>query len=298
MDPLSKTKQAEKTGGSGSLTDFLTAPRKRRKNYVIVAAPANFDTDLLGGIEGYVKRSFPGLAISKPRSLEELVRQMGRNIALLILCDGFDNAEEQRLLDVIRVMKEKRREEAIPVLFLTRNAARLVRAYHETLLPYHETDEYLELSGITRPQLFGRIKEGIENKNRRRGRRYKVSLPASFYLLSKDKTFHAELQDLSIYGALLHSEGEQLLRAGDQLKLHIPISGVLPPHEGEFLRLSGKVRRVFISGNLAGVSFEHVSDQQLKKLTLLLTKLVMRDLGKKAQKYQSAISALQKKEGG
>ena len=41
----------------GDITDFLQAPRKKRKNYVIMALGKQFDTDLYIAMDGYVKKN-------------------------------------------------------------------------------------------------------------------------------------------------------------------------------------------------------------------------------------------------
>ncbi len=290
MAPTEKTKSE-----SGSnVSDFLTAPRKKRKNYVIVAVSKPMDTEFAGLVEGYIKKTFPGLAVSYPKNILELTRQFGRNISLLIVSDEFDAAGDRKIIELIRALKEKRREEAIPILFITRQPQKLVKDYHEELLAFHETDEYIEYPVVNRQQLFSRIKAGIETKNKRKGRRYKINLDVNFFLLSKDQNFSGEILDLSIYGALIQAENHCIFRAGDQLRISIPISGLLPSTEGEFLKVSAKVRRVFISGTSAGISFEHVSVSQQQKLTSLITSLVTRDLGRKAAKFK--ISPLSKKD--
>lgn len=282
--------QTEKTKSesNSNVSDFLTAPRKKRKNYVILAVSKPLDAEFTGLVEGYLKKAFPGLSLSQPKTIAELTRQFGRNISLLIVSDEFDNAEEKRIIELIRALKEKRRDDAIPILFVTRQAQKLITDYHQELLAFHETDEYIEYPVTNRQQLFSRIKAGIETKNKRRGRRYKISLETNFFLLSKDRHFSAEIQDLSLYGALIQAEDGCMFRAGDQLGLSIPITGLLPSNEGDFLKISAKVRRVYISGTSAGISFEHLSTSQLQKLTALLSSLVTRDLGRKAAKFKIA----------
>lgn len=285
---MSQTEKAKSESNASNVSDFLTAPRKKRKNYVILAVSKPLDADFSGLVEGFMRKSFPSLSLSQPKTITELTRQFGRNISLLIISDEFDNAGEKSIIELIKVLKEKRRDEAIPILFVTRQAQKLIKDYHQELLAFHETDEYIEYPVANRQQLFSRIKAGIETKNKRRGRRYKISLETNFFLLSKDQHFSGEILDLSLYGAMIQAEDGCMFRSGDQLRLSIPITGLLPSTDGDFLKISARVRRVYISGTAAGISFEHLSVSQLQKLTALLSSLVTRDLGRKAAKFKIA----------
>ena len=277
-------KEEQKQDDKGNITDFLQAPRKKRKNYVILALGDQFDIDLTQAIEGFVKRSFPQLATSLPASSIELQRQFGRNISLLIVNDEFGDPIE--LMQLILSLKRKRHTEVIPVLFLTRNPQRLVEAYHTHLLEYNESDEFIYYPGISKQQIFSRIKNGVETKNKRRSRRYKIDKPVSFYHLEQDKTIPARFLDLSVHGALLKAESECLFKIGDQLRVNIPVGSLLTGEKGDFLKLAGKVRRVYISGSMAGVSFEYLSESQIYCLTKFLTGHVAREMERRSAAFK------------
>jgi hypothetical protein len=61
----------------------------------------------------------------------------------------------------------------------------------------------------------------------------------------------------------------------------------LPSSKGDFLKLSAKVRRVFIGGTQAGISFEHLSEQQILQLTQFLTDMVNDQMARKAAATKS-----------
>lgn len=254
------------------LEAYLQGPRKKRKNFVIMALGDNFDRGLAVGIESYVKRSYPQLAISSAKNLEELTRQFGRNISLLIINDAFADREE--IMDLILALKERRRDETIPVLFLTKDPEALIEAYHSKLLLYRESDEYFVYTGASLPQLLSRVKNGIDAKNRRKSRRYPVSLPLTYYHLTHDKLSEGRLIDLSLHGALVQANQDTIFKMGDQIKLSIPANGLVKMDSGDFIRISGRVRRVFISGNQVAISFEHVSERQLQMIGELLLSIV------------------------
>ncbi len=251
---------------------YLTGPRKKRKNYLVFALGDKFDKDISYLMDTFVRKNHPTLSISNPKTPEDLTRQFGRNISLLVINDEF--AEPEILMQLIRAMKEKRRNELIPVLFLTRHPEKLVELYHEKLLMFHEGDEYVDIVNSERSQILARIQYGVEHKNQRRSRRYSVKLPMSFYHLNRDEILSGDIIDLSLHGALILAEKEMIFKMGDQIKLIIPVSKYVQHDQGDFLRISGKVRRVFISGNKVAISFEYMTEMQNFLLSQLLIHLV------------------------
>ncbi len=265
--------QDEERKGENSLTDYLQAPRKKRKNYVMMCMRETFDADLHLNIVNFVHSNFPQYAITTPKSLGEMQRQLNRAISLLIIDDEFDSMD--KVLQMVQVLKTKRRKDQVPVLFFSRNTDELIKSYHKRLLQYHELDEMVPYDRLSNVQVMSRVRVGLEQKNRRKSRRYTVDIPLSLFHLQGNRMMTGRIVDLSVHGAKLVTDEENFVfRLGDQLKLHIPISEFVLPLEGDFLRLSAKVRRVFISGNDAGISFEHMSDNQFLQLTKYLTSLV------------------------
>lgn len=262
----------DKKGSQNKLEAYLQGPRKKRKNYVITALGESFDRTLSGGIENFVKKNYPQLALSSAKNVEELVRQFGRNISLLIVNDTFTDRKE--LMSLIRSLKDKRREETIPVVFLTKDPEALIATYHTELLLHRESDEYIVYTNSTLSQIVSKIKNGIDAKNRRKSRRYPVNIPLTYYHLNHDKIAEGRLIDLSLHGALVQAERDQIFKLGDQIKLSLPATGLVKIDSGDFIRISGRVRRVFISGNQVAVSFEHVSERQNQLIGELLLAIV------------------------
>lgn len=274
---------------NNKIEDYLTGPRKKRKNYVIFALSDHFEKDLAAAMDHYVKRSYPHLATSSPGSAEELSRQFGRNISLLVIDDEFD--EPEMVMALVRALKQKRRNELIPVLFMTRNATDLVDRYHRELLAYHEADEYVVYPGLPRNKIYSRLKIGIDEQNKRRSRRYTIQIPIRFFHLTRDQWIDGNLIDLSMHGALISAKRDIIFQGGDQLKLHIPISDHLSHAHGDFIKISGRVRRVYIAGTKVALSFEHVTDKQHHQLGLLLSSLVTRQLQRNSMRLKAQMNA-------
>ncbi len=270
---------------AAKIEEYLQGPRKKRKNYVIFALGERFDKDLTSAMDSYVRKSHPQLAQSSPKTPDELKRQFGRNISLLVISDDF--TEKTLLMSLIKTLKEKRRSEVIPVLFLTREAEQLVTLYHKELLLYHEADEYIVYPGVPRQQIMSRLKSGIETQNHRRSRRYSVNLPLTFFHLNMSEHIDGQLIDVSMHGAVINAEENVIFRLGDQMKLNIPISNYISYPNGDFIKISARVRRVFIAGNRAAISFEHVTDNQAHLIGQLLLAIVDRQFSRQTQKLKA-----------
>lgn len=252
-----------------NVSEYLQEPRRKRKRYIVMALSERFDGDLRRAMEQFIKTSFPGLAIGSPESPEELKRYLVRQIVLLVLDDEL--ADRAELMQMVRVLKTSKFSGGAPVLFLTRSPDELIRVYNQHLAEFQENDEYMKYVGVAHAQILSRIKLCADTTGHRRGRRYKVDLPVTYYHLTHDKKFQGIIEDISIHGVCLRAQDRQMFRAGDQLVLSIPVGNIVKPGEGEFLHVPGKVRRVFISGDYAGVSFEHTSDRHLELITRLVT---------------------------
>lgn len=256
----------------GGLSAYLQAPRKKRKNFVIIATGPKFDSMITGKIVAFIKKTYPGLAVSQPKNTKELSRQFSRNIALLLIDDQFDDLEI--VIQSVSALKLKtKKTELAPVLFLTKEPTKLVQNYQEKLAAHQEIDDYCDISKLTIPQLIGRVKVGIENKNRRKARRYKVNINVMFHHLTKGTAFQGMLIDLSINGGMISSADVGQFKLNDQLRLSIPSRGYLDISDGEFLHVSAKIRRVFVAGSTAAFSFEHITDLQMEKLTKIVARI-------------------------
>lgn len=257
---------------SRDVAEYLQAPRRKRKSYVLVACGGAVPPDVQGSIDSYIKQNHKNVAIAHPRSPDELTKLLNRQVVLLVYDDEFADMEQG--LNMILDLKKRKTSNVIPVLFLTRSPETLVNAYNQYLLPFHEADEYINYAKSTTAHILNKVKAGIANKNRRRSRRYKIDIDVAYFTLSQEGALPGRLIDLSVHGALMRSEENRIFKLGDQLKLHIPIADVLPNSEGDYLRISAKVRRVFIGGSQAGISFEYVSEKQNYVLTRFVTELV------------------------
>lgn len=279
-------KSADQAGADGEkkggIDEYLSAPKKKRKNYVVMAIGKGIDQDIPIAIQGYLKSNFDYLTQSYPRNTNELSRHVNRIIKLLIFDDEFCPLEKG--METIATMKQKKRRQVLPVLFLTSDQKRLTELYNKILLPYHEGDDYVNYVKSPVSQILSKVSNGLKNLNRRRSRRYRIDIPITYFSLSANRMMEGRILDLSVHGALLKCDDPgYIFREQEQVKLSLPVSGDLVGAHGDFLKISAKVRRVLISGNHAGVSFEHMTDRNLTSLTYLLTDFVNNQISRKAR---------------
>ncbi|MFW7382007.1 MAG: PilZ domain-containing protein [Oligoflexus sp.] len=290
---MSDTETKDKTEGKrgNKIEDYLTGPRKKSRNYVIFGLSDGFDRDLARNLVHTTQRHYPSLSIVVPRNMEELAKHFTRTISLLVLDDQFDQPEN--VMKMVKILKETRRKDAIPVLFLTRNASTLIERYHEELRLYHELDEYVVYPGLPTNKIMSRIRSGIDEKNRRRSRRYQTTIDMKFFHLAKDQWLDGRIVDMSLHGATIEAKDQMIFRKGDQLKIVIQVGDFLNHLQGEFLKLSARARRVMISGTQVAVSFEYVTETKFSQLSQYLSNYVQRQMLRQAIKTKNKLASQQ-----
>lgn len=276
---------ADKKKQGAGLDDYLNSPRKKRKNYICLAYSRFFNQEMAASIQNYLKAKHPSFVLAYPRSPEELVRNFGKQIKLLVYDDEFAEIEDG--FNIVKMLKARNRG-AIPILFLTARPDDLIKKYNEILSAFHEGDDYVDYSRSSTQQVLSKVRSGLVNQNRRKTRRYKVDIPITYFSLTHNKEMTGRLVDFSLHGALLKTADEEHIFAElEQIKINLPIDGLNRAEFGDFLKISAKVRRVKIAGDLAGVSFEYVSDKQLMVLTHFLTKMVNKQVEQQAKTVRS-----------
>lgn len=261
--------QQEEDSFQNKIEDYLTGPRRKRRNYVILGVSQGFNGIHKKIILATIGKLYPELAIAIPRNSDELTRQFSRNISLLILEDEFDKRDY--LFELIKALKSKSPNKAIPVLFFTKNPKELITDYHRYLLPYQEVDDYIDSKSSSNSQIVTRIRNAVEYDQKRRSRRFQTDLEIRIFRLSKDDWTEGKLVDISMHGAVLESKESDVFREFEQIKLSIPSQKYSKSNDGDWFRLSAQVRRIFIAGTKVAVSFEYLTDKQYGMLCEFVT---------------------------
>jgi hypothetical protein len=281
-----------KSKSNQAVVDYLQAPRKKRKSYVVLAAGANMDSDTVSAIQKFMRTSFTKYSFVVARSPDDFLKYTARNIVLAIVDDELTDRDST--LRLVRKAKESKTDGPMPTLFLTKEPNALLKSYQRELQLYHEVDEYLNMADISRHAIFTKIKSGIESRSQRRGRRFKVSIPVSFQALETGETkYQGTIEDFSIYGALLSVEANvHYFSSKDQLLIHIPLSQYVKG-QPDIFRVAARVRRVLISGYQAGISWEYMSDEKMAVMTKILTTIVDASLNRSAAVTRAKIAKAQ-----
>ncbi len=270
-DKSKKTGKAQDPS-DGGVAEYLVAPKKKQKSYVVMALAQSVSPDKVEAMTRYVESLGKTYVLVQPKTPDELARQISRQIHLMILDDTF--APRDRLLKLVKFMKEKKADDGLPVLFLTREPKEMTAAYRDHLVVHQENDDYVDLKGQSALDIVARVKQALEFRNRRRSRRFKIGMPVSFQVLGSEAWRKGTLVDISLHGAMLAAKDLNIpFDLKSQVRLQIPVNDIFPPDEGEIFRLSCRVRRLSITGASAGMSFEHITERQLTLLTVFVTAL-------------------------
>ena len=271
------------------VVDYLQAPRKKRKNFIVVATGPSGDNETTQAIVRFVKQAYPKYAVATPQTPEDFLRQFSRNIVLAIISDEFVDLDGT--LNLVKLMKEQKNESAIPVLFLTKNPVELIKAYSQKLAAWHEVDEYIVPSLAPRQYLFAKIKSGVEDRYRRKSRRFKIDFPVVFSVLNQgERKLKGTIVDMSVHGAQLKVGDDYIFNPHDQLLLHMPYGKYIRDSGTDVIRVAAKVKRIFISGDRAGLAWEYLTELKLVNLSRMLLAIVDTSLGRQANAARARIA--------
>ena len=284
-DDPTATAEVARDGKPNKVSDYLQAPRRKRRNYVVSALSKRAREEFGAGIDGFIRANVKGVSSFVALSMEELVKSFRRQIVLFVYDDEFAPFDEG--LRLVEDLKAKKNGDGVPVLFLTRQPDRLISHYRKTLAAYQEIDDYIDLNYAELRHVISKVRSGLAARARRRSRRYRVDLPIRYYLLDDDKYHAGRILDLSIHGALIKAEDGSMFRLGQQLKVSIQLADKLSMEHGEYLKIAARVRRVFIGGSQVGVSFEHVSASQLKTVTAFVLALIGSQIERRSASNQN-----------
>src|SRR5690606_26048230 len=92
-------------GKARGVADYLSENRKKRKIYVILALGKSVPPDLVAGMETFIRSHHKNIAIAHPKTPTELLKQLGRQVVLLIYDDEFTELKEG--LTLIGDMKKR-----------------------------------------------------------------------------------------------------------------------------------------------------------------------------------------------
>ena len=276
----------DKKDSRNRVAELLQAPRRKRKSYVVLAMANGPSSDLSMAVQQYVRTNFKQLLIANPATIDELEKSLTKQVALLIFDDEF--MPVPKAMELFFNVKTRVHDQGMPILFLTRDPSALIEAYHTKLSAFHEVDDYLNRSQVTVAEVLSQVRHALTFGSKRRSRRYKIELAVDYEVLGDPVKKRGRLIDMSIHGARLRDESGRIFKASEQLRLQIPGGKSLSLSYGEYLKVACRVRRVFVVGSDAGVSFEFLTSEQRLALTQLVTSIANNQNVKRSAQQKTA----------
>ena len=259
------------------VVEYLQAPKKKRRNFILLVLGRNFDKDLATSLEIWLKQNFKNYSVITPKSEKELKRLFSRQLVTVIIDDQFAG---DQTLEVIKSLKSKKNQQAVGVLFLTKKAQDLIAQYNKELLVYQEGDNYLEYENAPLSQIYATMRMAVMQPTMRKSRRFIAEIPVKFFHLTQNQSYQGKLVNMSLHGAVLENRGGQAFKVNDQIQIDFPINQVLSGYSSDFIKLSAKVKRVFMGGDEAAICWLYISDKKYVELTKIILAMVNKQISR------------------
>lgn len=269
---------------TAALMQAEKARQKKRYVLVLYSSKRTNETDIRT-FERSVTLALPNHTLIRLEDPDEALKLIIiKNVELIAIDNSFLPSDKA----IIDYAFEAKKRKKCPILFLTKDEKSLILEYRQKMHLYEELDDYITLP-LDVMEASRRLKRIDGTKSRAAKRFESHNAKVRCYRLEKDKAFLGVLNDLSLVGFGLTLTGDELFRRLEQIQIYIPLTSfnLFHPQYGDFLRLSGRVRRVSIDGHKVGCSIEHITPMQQECLTMLLDKLSRRGKRKKPEKNSS-----------
>jgi hypothetical protein len=252
----------------GGKSIFQSTPKEKKK-YILFLYTMNHDnSEKIRSIERTIQKTLKNFIMVRLEDPDEgLKALLVKNIEIVVIDSSFFN-DDNISVEYATECKKRRK---CPIFFIAKDPSRLIEQYRKKLFRYEEFDNYFpEPVDLTE---FSKKLHLIENSKGRSAKRFSINIPVQMFRLNKNQTYSVTLTDISLvgFGILMHTQ--EILAKNEQVQIKIPLYLFRFFHEnfGEFLPLSGKLRRISINGELLGFSLEHITTMQMEALAQLLT---------------------------
>ncbi|APJ02703.1 PilZ domain-containing protein [Silvanigrella aquatica] len=252
---------------------FDITPKKKKRYVLFVFKLSREDESRIRTIEKAIQHALPEhvlIRIEDPN--EGLKALLVKNIEIIFVDSSIFGSDKVSVEYGLECKKRKK----CPIFFIAQSEETLIQEYRKTLALYEEFDDY-----FNEPIDFIEISKKLKRASLtlgRRARRFSLDIPITVYRLNNDKLYNFMLSDLSLVGFGIKINNDELMNTNEQVKIKLPLSEfkLFHPQYGEFLPLSGRVRRISIDGKIAGCSIEHMTPMQIEVLMNLLEKVSRR----------------------
>ena len=247
--------------------------KKSKKKYVLFLFSTErlepgrqkfFETALASAIKDFT--------VIRIEDLDEALKALlVKNVELVVMDSSFLHSDMLSVEFALECKKKKK----VPILFVPLEPSNLIREYRDKLYGYQEFDDYLNVP-LDESDLVKKLKK-LGYAKSRAAKRYEVNVPIIMYRLNNDRQYSVFLNDLSLVGFGVKIESHDIFKISEQVQIKIPIYryGIFDRNYGDFLKISGRLRRVSIDAKTLGFSNEFLSSTQSELLMNLIEKLSM-----------------------
>ena len=251
-----------------------TPSSRRKKRYaMLLMSQKTADPKELRTIEKAVQVGLPEHTLIRLEEPDEGLKvMMVKNVEHLIIDSSFLNDE---LLSVEFALEAKKRKKC-PIFFVAKDDRTLIQEYRRLMYMYEELDDYV-ISPIDFVEFSKKLKRASMIESRA-AKRFTMGQSVTIDRIDTGERVDGTLTDLSLVGFGMVVSGEAIINRLEQVRVQIPISslGIFHPQYGEFLRLSGKVRRISLDGKKIGFSIEFLTPMQNDCLARVLEQVTRR----------------------
>lgn len=247
---------------------FESSSQKKKKKYILLLFTLNHENeDKIRMLEKTITKTLKNYILVRLDEPDEGLKAIiVKNIEIVVIDSSLFNSDTISVDYAVECKKRKK----CPILFVANNPEKLIREYREKLFMFEEFDAYfndpVDLSE------FSRKLTQIGSSKGRIAKRFSLNIPIDLYRLNKNTKYNVLLRDISLvgFGIIIHHEDIFLQNEQIQIKIPLALFRIFHPLYGEFLPLSGRLKRVSISGENMGFSLEFTTPLQLEVLTKIL----------------------------
>lgn len=249
---------------------FDSEPKKKKRYVLYLFKLSRDDETRIRTVEKAIQNALSEHILVRFEDPNEALKALlVKNIGVIFIDSSlFDNDKISIDFGV-----ECKKRKKCPLFFIAKNEDILIKEYRNKLAFYEELDDYFK-EPIDFFEITRKLKRASATVGRK-AKRFSLGIPIKIYRLNEDKYYNATLNDISLVGFGISIEGEDMLKTNEQIKIKVPLTEfhLFHPHYGEFLPISGKVRRISINGHIFGCSIEYSTPMQMELLMNLMKKV-------------------------
>jgi hypothetical protein len=250
---------------------IFDAPPKKKKKYVLFLSKMDSkNQEKIKMMEKIIQRSIKEYILVRFEDPDEgLKALLLKNIEMIILDSSFFKNDAISIEYAIECKKRKK----CPILFTTQSPEKLIEDYRRELYLYEEFDNYFKEP--LDPGEFAKKLIQTSKIKSRQAKRFSMNIPITLFRLNTEKIYPGILNDMSLVGLGITLKNQDIFSKEEQFQIKIPLEyfHLFHPNYGEYLKLSTKLKRLSISGNVQGMSFEHLTQNQIEIILAILTKI-------------------------